>query len=178
MCLTDARGNKPTEAVDTDGDGDIDYYRYDYVYSYTVYLPYHDYSYEVTVSGSVYIYPETNTTYFEDEGNIPNGFNAYTDLLVADIPGTENTTLYAYQAQYVTPRSYDEIAEIFRQYDADFGRGFNRSTESIVSEWHYHMLFGGSLGISRSANIDFDRDAEGADFWFYLEKAWNAVFGK
>lgn len=85
VCLVDSMGNTPTEAVDVNGDGEIEYYRYDYAYRETVYLPYHDQFYTVATSGSVYIFPETEITYFENECNIPNGFNKYTDILVADI---------------------------------------------------------------------------------------------
>ena len=176
--LVDSMGNTPTEAVDTDGDGEIDYYRYDYEYSYTVYLPYHNYSYEATASGSVYIFPATPIDYFENEENIPDGFNKYTDLLVADIPGAENITFYAYQAQYISARSYNIIAKILMQYDVDFNRGFNRSMESLVSEWHYHMLFGGYLGISRSANVDFDKNGDGDTLGECIMKIINAIAGK
>ncbi len=96
---------------------------------------------------------------------------------MAYVPGIENITFYAYQAQYVAYGSRDEIVEILRQYDADFERGFNRSTESLLAEWKYHMLLGGKMGISRSANVDFDRDAENKGLGFYIMKAIFGVLG-
>lgn len=39
------------------------------------------------------------------------------------------------------------------------------------------MLFGGRLGISRSANVDFDREAEGRGLGHYLGKIFESFLG-
>lgn len=129
-------------------------------------------------TGKVYIFPETKKEYFEDKDNIPSDFNRYTDLLVADLPNTENITLYAYQAQYIPRKSYSNIADVMLTYSKDYNRDWGRTNSSLVSEWLSHMVLGGILGIERSANVDFDSQEEGKNFGYFVKKAFWALLGR
>ena len=177
-CLRDSAGLIPTEAVDTDGDGVVDYYRYEYTYTYVYYE--NDVIKSVIITGNVYYFPDIGTPKNLDTSDYPKGFKPWSDIMVGDYIQVKenhiNPVLYAYQAQHLHIQAYSKAIECMLQIDEDFGLELNRSSSSMMTEWVSHMILLGKLGLSRTANIDFDRDSEDLRFFDYLKLAIQETF--
>ena len=171
----DTLGYVPTSTIDIDGDGDDECYVYEY--TKTIVTCYRCILYVKTeVTGRVYIYTDVDTDFFEDASNWPSGFNSETDLLVGDFTNQDNPTMYAYQAQKVNSYYRENILDCMLQYDEDFNTGWNRTKDSLMTEWRAHMLLGGKLGVKRSQNVEFDKNEEGKGYKYYFKKAWDSIF--
>ena len=174
--LQDMAGTVPTEAVDVDGDGIVDYYRYDYTYTRTIHFTHYGYSSEVTITGSVYIFPDIGGPDGLTAADIPEGFDPAYDLMVGYyVADKDNSVMYAYQAQQTSVVAHGAIIEVMQQYDNDFNTPWERTDRSLHIEWNSHNLF---APFSASAqNIDFDNDEEGCGYIYYCWKAitrgWN-----
>ena len=179
VCLLDSLGAQPTEAVDVDGDGKTDYYRYEYTYTYIIIV--NGIEIVLTCTGNVYYFPDIGTPYNLDSSDIPKNFKPLSDLIVGDYvqvkpDGSTNPVLYAYKANRLNIQAYNGAIECMRQIDSDFTLGLDRSNESMFEEWISHMIIGGKIGFPRTANIDFDHDAEGLHFTDYLDWAFREVW--
>ena len=175
--LVDRLGGKPTEAIDTDGDGEPDCYVYDYTYTYRLVMPHAIATRDVM--GSVYIYIGRSAGDMETI-EYPDGFNARTDILVADLTRGSNPTMYAHQAQKVFSLYRMSIIKCLKQYDNDFNTPWARSEQSLLTEWNSHHVF---AAFDKSAqDIDFDNHEEGWTFKDYCKKAYarakEKYFGK
>ena len=175
VCLLDSLGAQPTEAVDVDGDGEIDYYIYAYTYTCTVYLQYYDYSFDVTVSGNVYIFPEIGGPGGLTEADMPEGFNPAYDLLVGYYTekqdnGEDNAVMYACQAHKTTKIAMKAIINVLKQYDDDFGTPWERTERSLFIEWNAHRAFS-PFDVS-AQNVDFDNVEEGEGYLYFCYKAF------
>ena len=167
VLFVDISGQEPTEVIDTDGDGKPDCFVYEYTYTYRVKTQYATVTW--TVTGSVYIYTGRTANDMETI-DYPEGFDSHTDLLVADLTGSSNPTMYAYQAQRVNTTYHANIIKCLQQYDLDFNTPWNRTDASLRAEWTSHNLF---APIDKSAqDIDFDNAEEGWTIWDYLNKAF------
>ena len=100
----------------------------------------------------------------------PDGFDARTDILVADLTNSENPTMYAYQAQKVSSTYRMDVIKCLQQYDSDFMTPWDRSDGSLLSEWNIHEFF--SVFDKSALDVDFDNDEEGWTFWAYCGKAY------
>ena len=169
ITFLDYTGNEPEEAIDTDDDGEDDCYVYTYTYTVGVLW------WETTKTGKVYIYTTVFSEASFDGIDRPNDFNEKTDLLVGDWTQSDNPTIYAYQAQNVSAKHRKEIVDILFEYTADFDRNWNRTKASVMTEWEEHHRY--AFASKRAQNIDFDEAEEGKEFWYYLQKAWNAFWG-
>jgi len=181
VCLLDSLGTQPTEAVDVDGDGKIDYYRYAYTYTYTVHLEYHDYSFDVTVSGNVYIFPEIGGPSGLTEADIPEGFDPTYDLLVGYYVekrdnGEDNAVMYAFQAHKTSRTAMTAIIDVLQQYDEDFGTAWERTNRSLFIEWDAHRIF--SPFDASAQNVDFDNMEEGKGYLYFYLKAFTRGWDK
>ena len=173
ICLRDSSGLTPTEAVDSDGDGDIDYYRYEYTYHYVIVVD--GYLVGGTRTGNVYYFPDIGDPKNLDESDAPQGFNPLSDIMVGYYVKKEedhdNPVLYAYQAHRLSIHARGEAIECMLLIDEDFSLGLGRTRGSMLTEWISHMVILGKLGFRRTANIDFDHDAEGLSFGDYVAMA-------
>lgn len=52
----------------------------------------------------------------------------------------------------------------------EFAPEWNRSADSLYTEWEAHNLF--SAFSSRAMNCDFDNMEEGKGYWYYFKKAY------
>ena len=167
VTLLDSSGSEPTEAIDTDGDGKPDCFVYEYTYTYVV--QYQNATVSWTVTGRVYIYTG-RTAADMDTITYPDGFDARTDILVADLTNSENPTMYAYQDQKVSSTYRMDVIKCLQQYDSDFMTPWDRSDGSLLSEWNIHEFF--SVFDKSALDVDFDNDEEGWTFWAYCGKAY------
>jgi hypothetical protein len=180
VCLSDSLGAAPTEAVDVDGDGKVDYYRYEYTYTYTIFVD--GIKMELTLAGNVYYFPNIRSPKNLNSSDYPKDFDKKSDIIVGNYvktndDGSKNPVLYAYQAQRLRAHAYSSAIECMLQIDEDFNLGLERSHGSMMIEWGSHMILGGKFGLSRTANIDFDHDAEGLTFGDYCSLAWREFWG-
>ena len=173
VIFVDSLGREPTESIDTDGDGEPDCYVYEYTYTYVV--KYQMATVSWTVTGSVYIYTGRTTTDMETIES-PDGFDARTDILVADLTNNSNATMYGYQAQKVDSVYRMSIIKCLRQYDLDFNTPWERSESSLLTEWNSHQVF--AIFDKSAQDIDFDNDEEGWTFGDYCNKAVKRVIDK
>ena len=105
--------------------------------------------------------------------------------MVGDLTNQSDTdqkliNMYAYQAQRLKASYRREVLQCMLEYDEDFDTPWERSMDSLLEEWEDHMILGGNLmfgliSFDRSANIDFDNAEEGKDFWYFAQKAFNAI---
>ena len=179
VCLSDSLGTAPTEAVDVDGDGEIDYYRYEYTYSYVINID--GIEIELIYTGNVYYFPNIKSTKDLNPSVYPADFNRKSDIMVGyyvkhNDDGSLNPVIYAYQTQHSHIQAYDGAIACMLQIDEDFNLGVNRSNGSMKTEWLSHMVWGGKFGVNRTANIDFDHDAEGLVFKDYWNMMWSEIW--
>lgn len=161
VMFLDVSGNKFESAIDTDGDGEPDLYVYSY--SYTTGILW----WAEERTGHVYIYTGKSQSYFESM-KYPEAFDARTDIIVGDYTQSDNPNMYAYQAHKVDSTHHESIINCLLEYDSDYGTNWERTKESLKTEWVWHNNF----SFERSAqNIDFDNAEEGKTGWYYINKA-------
>ena len=68
----------------------------------------------------------------------------------------------------------DEIIDCLQLYDEDFNTPWDRTDESLLTEWKEHHRY---RFHERAKNIDFDNAEEGEGFWYFLKKAIRGFFG-
>ena len=162
----DNAAEAPEYTLDINGDGADDCFVYSYTYTTGILR------WEETHIGYVYIYKGVDHGFFENEKNKPVNFNLQSDLMVGDYTEQSNSTLYLYQAQFVSSNSYSKIIDILFEYVSDNNRNWNRTKESVLTEWKEHKRY--SFASTRAQNVDLDEAEEGKSFWYFLRKAVNA----
>jgi hypothetical protein len=106
----------------------------------------------------------------------PDGFNSSTDILILDLTSEENANMYAYQAQKVNSIYRMKIIACLQQYDEDFNTSWNRTDDSLFTEWESHHFF--SPFDKSAQDIEFDNAEEGWTFEDYLKKAYQRAKDK
>ena len=160
-------GQKPVKAEDTDGDGEDDYFVYEYTRT-TKFLWW-------TISstkGHVHIYRNKTA---EELGTMdkPDYFNSKTDVIVADWTDSQNPTMYVQQAQNVGKQNRKYIITCLQEYDSDYNTAWNRTSDSLMTEWKEHHRY--AFASPRAQNIDFDNNEEGKGFFYFFWKAVNSA---
>ncbi len=120
-------------------------------------------------TGRVYIYTGVTVSFFENAANHPADFNPETDVLVGDFTSDDNPNMYVYQAQKLKKKHRESVCEALLKYDKEYNTPWDRTLESLLSEWKSHHFF--SWAAASAQNIDFDNKEEGMGFGHFLEKA-------
>ena len=170
MCKSsneESDGETRYETVGLDSDENICYV-YTYTYTSGVLL------WKKENTGKVYIYVNVDTDFFNDPANWPAGFDKTKDLMIGDFTNDDNPNLYAYQAQNIDKKHRKYIINIMQQYDKDFDTAWNRTDESLMTEWKGHHIF--SFASARAQNIDFDNAEENYKLRDYYKKGISAGF--
>ena len=157
-------GTKPIYSIDINNDGEDDCFVYYYIFDSF-------FSNERNV-GYVYFYRGIDDSFLDDESNWPTNFNPKTDLMVIDRTNQDNATLFAFQAHKVMGKHHSAIVDIMFEFVSDNNIEWNRTKESVLSEWKSHNFF--AFASPRAQNVDFDEAEEGVHFSYYVKKAWNA----
>ena len=84
------------------------------------------------------------------------------------------SNLYAYRADKLKKKYRSAVVDVLFEYDDDFGTPWNRTKESVLSEWKSHKAF--AFASETAQNVDFDNKEEGKGFVYYCIKAIKAVF--
>ena len=164
VCFSDYVGAEPIYSIDVNDDGEDDCFVYAYIFDGL-------FSSGRNV-GYVYFFRGIDDSFLLDESNWPNTFNPDTDLMVVDYTDRDNGTLFAFQAQKVNNRHHSAIVELMFEYVSDYQIEWDRTKESVLSEWKSHNFF--AFASPRAQNVDFDEAEEGEPFSYYVKKAWNA----
>ena len=171
VMLEDHGGTEPTECIDTDGDGEADCYVYSYTYIDTFLW------WSEIKTGYVYIYTGYSSGSEFENHPVPTDFNSTSDLAVAyfvstDSDGKDNPVLYAYHAHKIKKSLRGSVIECFQMFDKDFSTPWERTDESLLTEWEGHHKY----RLADSArNIDFDNSEEGKPIGYYDQKAQSRI---
>ena len=149
-------------------------YEYKYYPSVTIIYPFLGFrTYEMNPqeSGRIFIFNGKSENDFK-KGNydVPEDFDWNKDILVGDLTDIENPNMHVYQAQNIPRDAWDAVIDVLLEHDRIYCTAWNRTKDSLVTEWKWHMNF---QKFSTSAqNVDFDNYEEGKNGEYYVWKAF------
>ena len=121
--------------------------------------------------GKVYFYEDKPYNFYLDKSNRPSGFNPETDVMVGIfITNTNNPTFLIPYADELNPNCRKVVIQAMKEYDKDYNTPWERTADSLLTEWEEHMRYKRFSDSAR--HVDFDNSDEGHGFWYFFKKAF------
>ena len=174
----DRQGTDPIDMIDVDNDGVTDCFVYEYSCCYQVdYDSNTGYATLEVISGRLFFY--VNDIYYQSACNgagIPDDFVEGRDFLIGDYTDGENPNIQIHNSSMCTSRyQMTAIVEVLLEYGKNYAPKWNRTQDSLVTEWVEHNRY---APFSDSAkHVDFDNNEEGKGTWDYFWKAVGRFLG-